>query len=108
MDPVFRWAGRTILLACLLTNGACSSKADREKADEKLVMKVKFDATRRALEEIRDRQRRGLPVAADCKAAKMLFLADLKRHKTEETEELATALLKACQKTATPPLRKKE
>jgi hypothetical protein len=87
-----------VLLSSLILFGACSSEADRKKADEELVLQVKFDATRRALEEIKSRQRRGQPIAADCKAAKMLFLADLKRHKTQETEKLVTELLEACQK----------
>jgi hypothetical protein len=94
-----RTIGLLLALFGLVLPAGCS---DRDPGDPnknaELIFKVKLDAARRALHEIVQRKDTGKPIYADCKTAKMLFLADLKQHESKEARQLAVDLLKACQK----------
>lgn len=87
------------LLAGALVLGACSSDPDPgdPNKNKDLIMKVKLESAKRALAEIQRRKDTGMPIYADCKTAKMLFLADLKQHASDEGRQLAKDLLEACQ-----------
>lgn len=90
------------MLLVLVGPGLVGSCSDRDPGDPnknaELVFNVKLDAARRALREIKQRKDTAKPIYADCKTAKMLFLADLKQHESKEARQLAVDLLKACQK----------
>jgi hypothetical protein len=95
-------ARNTVLLLTLVGAVPLLGCSDRDPGDPnknaELIFKVKLDAARRALKEIEQRKDTGKPIYADCKTAKMLFLADLKQHESKEARQLAVDLLKACQK----------
>ena len=93
-------------LALALAAAGCSS--DRDPGDpnknKAAIMKVKIEAARQALAEIQRRKDKGKAIYADCKTAKMLFLADLKQHESPQVRQLATDLLTACQKASASEL----
>jgi hypothetical protein len=98
---IFRLCALPAIVALvMLLSGACSSSDEEQqprRVDDELLGKVKLDAARRSLVEIERRKRSGLPIYADCKTAKMLFLPELKRVSTQTSERMAKRLLELCQ-----------
>ncbi len=88
----------------LLLLGGCSRSAPSpaEKVSGDVVLQAKFEAARRALEDIGEGKQSGRNVYADCKTTELLYSADLERLAAPAAKKVLSDLRRICAEAKAP------